>query len=216
MRVSRDVWVFHIPSRTSHAQSTRRSRPMCSTNCRVRRKLAWQLPAESALAFPPVASPSACPLPRTASGKPVRQSRAEGPRAGRGPCDTPEQGRAFPALHAAARPFAVGRRRERISLRTGTKLQTLSGPDDSTRSRGSQLPTRTTGRITAPPAPRDHGPGEERVSTKTPDVTSLSARTGALRGAGTRPPVDTDVGDSAYFSDDREIDSEAGQVLHAS
>lgn len=146
VRVNRDVWVFHIPSRTSDAQSTRRSRPMCSTNCRVRRKLAWQLPAESALAFPPVASPSACPLPRTASGKPARQSRAEGPRAGRGPCDTPEQGRAFPALHAAARPFAVGRRRERISLRTGTKLQTLSGPDDSTRSRGSQLPTRTTGR----------------------------------------------------------------------
>lgn len=70
--------------------------------------------------------------------------------------------------------------------------------------------------ITALPAPRDHGPGEERVSTKTPDVTSLSARTGALRGAGTRPPVDTDVGDSAYFSDDREIDSEAGRVLHAS
>lgn len=95
-------------------------------------------------------------------GKPVRQSRAEGPRAGRGPCDTPEQGRAFPALHAAARPFAVGRRRERISLRTGTKLQTLSGPDDSTRSRGSQLPTRTTGRnhSTSCPAGSRAGRGE--------------------------------------------------------
>lgn len=118
VRVNRDVWVFHIPSRTSHAQSTRRSRPMCSMNCRVHRKLAWQLPAESALAFPPVASPSACPLPSDG----IREARAAVT------CRGPPRG-PWTLRHTRAGPGLPRTPRRRPSVRSGKKEGTNFPPN---------------------------------------------------------------------------------------